>query len=224
LVLRYHIVSTKLKLEVTICLLGMNNLLAVSRVLSRVHGLLLLELFNLLFSKLSLQLSFLTLLLTFGLVLLDSLLLGCGLSLVQSTRGGLGCVIFVVATFVFLIGGFITTVSSFLSFLSMISTIIVLAAHKHLALEHLLECLDRLLKELRHLVHAEGSHIGSGLECLHSELLELEHIVELLLQLVQAHCRKLNAPGYLLLRFFNLVEVSFTKHIEIYWIDIEVLL
>ena len=98
----------------------MNNLFPVSRVLTRVHGLLLLEFLDLLLSHLPLQLSLLTLLLSLSLVLLDRCLLSCGLSLIQGTGGCLPR-IFVVTGLVLLVWGLVAAISSLLSLFGMLS-------------------------------------------------------------------------------------------------------
>jgi hypothetical protein len=71
LVFRDDIISSKLELKVAIGLLGKLNLLPVLRVLPRVHGLLLLELFDLLLAHLSLKFALLTLTLSLSFMLLS---------------------------------------------------------------------------------------------------------------------------------------------------------
>jgi hypothetical protein len=79
LVLGYHVARRELKLEVAVGLTSELDLLAVLWILARVHGLLFLELLDLLLSLLSLEFSLLTFLFALGFLVLvaTSLLLGC---------------------------------------------------------------------------------------------------------------------------------------------------
>jgi len=69
LVLRNNVIRSKLELEISISLLSKLNFLSVFGIFTRVHSFLLFKFFNLLLAKLSLEFTFLSLLLTLGLVL-----------------------------------------------------------------------------------------------------------------------------------------------------------
>jgi len=73
-------------------------------------------------------------------------------------------------------------------------------------------------------VDAESCHVGCSLKGLDCELFEFKDIVELFLTFVELHSGEFDAPGYFFLGLFNFVEVALAKHVEIDWVDVEVLL
>ncbi len=143
LVLRHHVVGTELQLEITVGLLGRYDLFAVGRVLSRVHGLFLLEFLDLLLPHLPLQLPLLALLLALCLVLLDGCLLSRGLAL---GHGASSCLARIFSTclrlLILFVGGVIATVGILISFVDVVHATITLLAHEHLTFKHLFESFD----------------------------------------------------------------------------------
>ena len=149
---------------------GLLNFRLLSLVLTTVHDLLGAKTIDLLLAKLTLDLPLLATLVSVGLLLLararaDSGSHGSGLRLV------LGLVALVAA---------IHVVEAHL-----VAVHLVLLLLSNLALQDLLEVVDVVGKEVRHLWLTEGRDVGIGAHSLDGELLEVENIVELLLHLVK---------------------------------------
>jgi hypothetical protein len=160
LVLGHYIVGTELQFEISVGLLCRDDLFAVGRVLTRVHGLFLLEFLDLLLPHLPLQLPLLALLLALGLVLLDRCLLSRGLAFGHCASSCLARIFSTCLRLLILfVGGVIAAVGILISFVDVVHATVTLLAHEHLTLKHLFEGLNRLLKEIRHLVNSKGGHI-----------------------------------------------------------------
>lgn len=94
----------------------------------------------------------------------------------------------------------------------------------NLALKDLLELIDVVGEEVRHLGHSEGRYVRSGSHGFDCEFLEVKNVIELLLDLVELDCVFLNLPLFFFLSLFNLGFRSFDQHIEEVWINVEILL
>ena len=187
--------------------LGFLDLSLFVLVFATVHDFLGLQLIDLLLSELALDLSLLSTLVSMCLVNLDSA------GLVTSLDGILRLVLGYSA-----ISGVVHAAEH------LVLSHAFLFTSGNLRLKNLLEVVDVVGKELRHLWHSECLHVSASSHGFDSELLEVKDVEELFLNLIQLNCVLFNLPLFFSLGLLNLGFRSLDQHIEEIRVDVEVLL
>ena len=187
--------------------LGFLNLSLLLLILTSVHHLLSSQSIDLLFPELTLDLSLFSSLVSMSLVDLGLARLSHGSD--RSLR---------------LVFDLVTISAIFHIVKHLVLAHLVFFSRSDLAFEDLLEVIDVIGEEFRHLWHSESGDIRACSHCLHCELLEVQVVVELFLDLIQLDSVLLDFPLLLFLRLFNLRFRSLYQHVKEVWINVEILL